>query len=230
MRANDLASRTGSPGGVPRLLRIGITGGIGSGKTTVCRRLEAAGHRVFYTDSEAKRIIRTHPAVRRELRALVGEEVYDAEGQLVKSVLAAYLTQGLDHSQKVDAVVHPRVAEAFLQFCADREAAVSSCLLPRSSHVSVEVLAALPPAAVVFMECALLFEARFDRYVDCSVLVHVSAATQLRRLMARDGISREKAQAWISLQLGEEEKLRRADFIIDNETEQSEAEMSGKQE
>lgn len=215
---------------MPPVLRIGITGGIGSGKSMVCRCLEAAGHRVFYTDDEAKRIIRTHPDVKRELRVLVGDEVYDAEDRLVKSELAAYLTRGVEYSRRIDAVVHPRVAEAFLKFCEEWNAAattqhtlsvaeVRTLLSDSSRTVTVEALAALPPTAVVFMECALLFEANFDRYTDLSVLVHVSAETQLRRLMARDGIPQDKAQAWVDLQLSEEEKLRRADFVVDNERE-----------
>ena len=69
--------------------RWGITGGIASGKSYVCRRLEAQGAPIFYTDPEAKRIIRTDPQVQKQLRSLVGAEVYDAEGKLVKRVLAA---------------------------------------------------------------------------------------------------------------------------------------------
>ena len=89
-------------------LRIGITGGIGSGKSYVCHQLEQAGHRIFYCDDEAKRIIRTHPDVMDELRALVGPQVYDADGGLNKPVLAAYLCQGRHYSQQVDRIVHPR--------------------------------------------------------------------------------------------------------------------------
>ena len=67
------------------------------------------------------------------------------------------------------------------------------------------------------MECALLFETAFDRLVDRSVLIHVSEATQLSRLMARDHISEEQARKWMALQLSEEEKLGRSDYVLDNE-------------
>ena len=67
------------------------------------------------------------------------------------------------------------------------------------------------------MECALLFESGFNRLVDYSVLVHVSAQTQLQRLMARNHISAQKAQSWIDLQLSESEKMARADAYIVNE-------------
>lgn len=100
---------------VPPVLRIGITGGIGSGKSYVCRQLEAVGHEVFYCDEEAKRIIRHDATVQQALRQLVGHEVYDAEGRLVKPVLAAYLCRGREYAAQVDAIVHPRVALAFAQ-------------------------------------------------------------------------------------------------------------------
>lgn len=240
-----------------RVWRIGITGGIGSGKSYICRQLEQAGHAVFYCDTEAKRIIRNHPQVRAALTELVGPGVYDAHGQLVKAQLAAYLCRGKEFSAQVDAIVHPRVAEAFNQRVVQMEQqfvnnsvslfeqseavapqdSVSGCTLPiellyasnRSvagsaeqgnscpPELSVEQIASLPVGRVLFMECALLFESGFDSLVDGSVLVHVSAQTQLQRLMARDGITRQQAQAWIDLQLSEAAKLQRANFVIHNE-------------
>lgn len=204
----------------PPILRIGITGGIASGKSYVCSQLEAAGHRIFYCDGEAKRIIRTDPEVMAALRRIVGPEVYDEGGRLVKRVLAAWLCRGRSYAAQVDAVVHPRVAEAFreavrAQACGVGKGTEMLPELPRK--VTAEQLAALPPRRVIFMECALLFESGFDRLVDRSVLVHVSAATQEARLMARDGISREAARDWIALQLSEAEKLRRADAVLDND-------------
>ena len=196
----------------------------------MCRQLEAAGHRVFYCDDEAKRIIRTDPEVKEELCRLVGEQVYDAEGQLVKRVLSSYLCQGRDYAHRVDDIVHPRVAAAFsmatLQMAGQlRGRNHSEGFPPRAAQepqmkpqpVSVQQLRDLQPGEVIFMECALLFESKFDVLVDCSVLVHVSQATQLARLMARDGIGEDKAREWMALQLGEEEKMRRADYVIDNE-------------
>lgn len=207
--------------------RIAITGGIGSGKSYICRQLEAAGHAIFYCDDEAKRIIRTHPDVMHELRQLVGNEVYDAEGKFVKSVLAAYLCQGPEFAHRVDAIVHPRVAEAFAAFCQQHgecenaKVEATTNALPEKPWedkvIALDRLLALPTTHTVFMECALLFESGFDRLVDYSVLVHVSHATQTARLMARDHISQEKAQAWMDLQLPEARKLQLADAVIVNE-------------
>lgn len=211
---------------------IGITGGIGSGKSYICAQLEAAGHQVFYCDDEAKRIIRNNPAVRQELTEIVGPALYDQEGRLVKSVLAAYLCQGRSHAQRIDKVVHPRVAQAFAERAQALAAEVAQKSMPTDiclSHpfdtalagqpvaIDIEMLQQLPASHTLFMECALLFEAAFDRLVHQSVLVHVSAETQTARLMMRDGISRAKAEEWINLQMSEAEKMAQADAFICNE-------------
>ena len=240
-KTTDALQRPASP-----LLLIGITGGIASGKSYVCAQLEQAGHTVFYCDSEAKRIIRTDPEVRRQLSQLVGSDLYDAQGQLVKSKLAAWLCKGKAHAAQVDAIVHPRVAEAFArraselsadwegelparhkeyglparQHDAGRKPALPEALFPPFPDKqldSVQQLICLPPQRVLFMECALLFESGFDRLIDCSLLIHVSASTQLQRLMARDHISESKAHEWMALQLSEEQKLERADYVLDND-------------
>lgn len=209
------------------LICIGITGGIGSGKSYICRQLEDAGHPVFYCDDEAKRIIRTDDEVKAALQQLVGPQLYDTQGQLVKSILAAYLCKGRSYAAQVDAIVHPKVAQAFqtkAQQMADQLTSSSFTLstsplklLNPKEENCLTALKSLPTHQVLFMECALLFEANFQRFVDYSVLVHVSNDTQINRLIMRDHITREKALEWIALQLPEEEKLQRADAIIYNE-------------
>ncbi len=246
--------------GSPAILRVAVTGGIGSGKSYLCKRIEAAGHPVFYCDDEAKRIIRTDPEVRGELRRLAGEGVYDADGRLVKHVLAAYLCRGREYAARVDAIVHPRVARAFAKrakemetqagadFSQNRDIAAGTLRTPgtapaletdasptpasflrlfpqrdgsgRPQPVPArieDVLAACPAGRVLFMECALLYESGFDRLVHRTLLVHVAAETQVRRVMERDGVSREAALSWMALQLGEDDRLSRADVVIDNE-------------
>lgn len=173
--------------------KYGITGGIGSGKSYVCRSIEAAGYPVFYCDDEARRIIRTDAGVRAALTALIGTSVYDEEGLPVKSVLSAYIRSGKEHADQVNAIVHPRVAEAF------------------------ESWSRLQPSSAVFMECALLFEARFDRFVDTSILVTAPLETRISRIMNRDGASRQQALEWMALQMPEEEKEQRANYIINND-------------
>ena len=155
MTPNSMANKFASPTSLPPVVPIGITGGIASGKSYVCRQLEAAGHPVFYCDAEAKRIIRTDPAVRRELTSLVGPEVYAADGQLVKSVLAAWLCRSRSHAAQVDAIVRPRVADAFAARAAaialgaapwtESEVQAAAILLqPSQRETDIAALAALP--------------------------------------------------------------------------------------
>lgn len=209
-------------------LRIGITGGIGSGKSYICRQLHEAGHPVFYCDDVAKHIIRTDERVKQKLREIVGPGVYNSDGSLCKSVLAEFLCRGNEHSALVNKVVHPRVAECFIDVVASlKEQALhaheghefSGFELPDKGcnpEIDLNTLLSLPPGSGIFMECALLFEAHFERYVDVTVLVHVDHETQVRRVMQRDNVSREKAIDWMNLQLPEEKKMQLADYILNN--------------
>jgi dephospho-CoA kinase len=174
-----------------------ITGGIGSGKSFYCRKLQEAGYPIFYCDDEAKRIIRTSDVVRRQLCELVGYDLYDAEGRLQKPVLAAYLCRGKEYAEQDDAIVHPRVAEAFQEWAVAQQ----------KVHKNV------------FMECALLYESGFEHLVDRVILVTASQETRIRRVMARDKVTREKALAWMALQMPEEEKLKRAHHVVNSETD-----------
>lgn len=175
---------------------IAITGGIGSGKSHICHRLEQLGYPVFYCDPVAKELIRHDPQVRHRLTALVGSDLYDASGRLVKSVLAKWLCLGHEHAARVDAIVHPCVADKFQEWTAARRA---------EGHERA------------FMECALLFESGFNRLVDRTALVLASEETRIRRVMARDSLTRNEALRWMALQMPEEEKRRRADLLVCNE-------------
>lgn len=173
---------------------LGVTGGIGSGKSYVCSILAQHGAPIFYADDAAKQIMRTHSAVQEELCALLGSEIYDAEGHLVKSVVAAYLCQGEAHSQRVNAIVHPRVEEAWREFVAQ--------------HAD---------APIIYMECALLFEVGWQRLVDKSLLVTCPEEERIARIMERDHIDHTTALKWIALQMPETEKQQLADIAIVND-------------
>lgn len=172
---------------------VGITGGIGSGKSHVCHMIESMGYPVFYCDDEAKRIIRTHPDVRQELCQLINPNLYDANGILQKKMLASHLCRGKEYAAQVDRIVHPRVAKAFQNWCMQQN------------------------ATFCFMECALLFESGFDRLVQHVVHIDTPENVRLRRIMQRDNISEESARKWIALQMPETEKKQRADYCICND-------------
>ena len=211
------------------LYTIGITGGIGSGKSFICHQLEEAGFKVFYCDDEAKRIMRTNSRLKDILTSVVGNGLYDENGELNKEVMSAFLRRGKQEADLVNALIHPLVGASWLRLktdwllkacCAEGSATRLSSTHPHR-QISLERLLSLPPAHTLVMECALLFESDFCNLVDHSVLVHVSQQTQLNRLMARNHISEEQAQTWIDLQMSEEERMKRADFILDNEQDRN---------
>ena len=168
---------------------IAITGGIGSGKSYVCRILEKHGVKVYDCDAEAKRLMRTDAELQAGLKKLVGEEVYSADGILQKPVLAQFILTSEANKQAVNDVVHPAVARDFEQ---------SNC---------------------EWMESAILFDSGFDRRTHFDKVVCVSApvAVRLQRIMQRDHISREKAQQWIDAVMPQEELIARSDYEIVND-------------
>lgn len=180
-------------------MRIAITGGIGSGKSFVCRMLAERGIDIYSCDTEAQRIIATHPGVQSELSALVGDDVYLPEGtpmpfgagrRINKSLLSAFMHRGPHFAAKVNAIVHPRVAEDFLE------------------------------SGRRWMECAILFESGFDRYVDCIVNITCPLEERIARIMARDHCDRSTALRWIGMQISEEERCARSHHIIHNDGSQ----------
>lgn len=156
--------------------RIAITGGIGSGKSYVCRLLGERGVEVFNCDLEAKAIIAHDRSVRRDLVALIG-------APLTKETLRSYIHAAPDNAARVNAIVHPRVAQAFLD------------------------------SGLQWMECAILFESGFDRLVDRVVVVTCPEDERIRRIMARDNCDADTAHRWLTLQSSDDERLQRAHLV-----------------
>ena len=169
-------------------MRVAITGGIGSGKSYVCKRLEAFGIRVYDCDAAAKRLMRTSSALQRDLCRLVGDDVY-VDGVLQKQVLAKFLLASEDNKQAVNQIIHPAVARDFE--CSGYEWLESAILFDSGFDRRIH----------------------FD-YILC---VSAPLEIRIQRVMNRDGISREKTMEWISRQLPQEEVLKRADFEIVND-------------
>lgn len=166
-----------------------ITGGIGSGKSYVCRILESRGISVYDCDAAAKRLMRTSEKLQQELRQLVGQDVYTSDGQLQKRVLADFLLASEANKLALNDVIHPAVAEDFLS------------------------------SGMTWLESAILFESGFDRRIRFDRIVCVSASRDVRiqRIMRRDNITAEKAAEWIDTQMAQEEVERRSHFVIVND-------------
>lgn len=174
-------------------IKIGITGGIGSGKSVVSRLLGVMGIPVYDSDSETKRLMASDGVIRKELQALVGEEVY-AGGVLNKPLLASYLFANSENARRVNGIIHPRVKEDFRQW--------------------VQRHSACP---IVGIESAILVEAGFANEVDSIVMVYAPEEVRIARAVRRDASSRELIEKRIRSQMNDEEKRRYADFVIAND-------------
>lgn len=175
------------------MIKIAITGGIGSGKSYVSHLLEDMNIPVYNADNEAKRLTVSDEGIRRELVALLGEEVYK-EGALNRPLLASYLFSDPAHAAQINAVIHPRVRKDFAAW-AER----------------------LEGCEVAGMESAILYEASFEDTVDAVVMVYAPVDLRVQRAMYRDGASEEQVRARIAAQMDDDEKCRRADFTVVND-------------
>lgn len=169
------------------MMKIGITGGIGSGKSYVCARLAALGIQVYDCDSAAKRLIRTSAAIRQQLTALTGPDTYHHDGTLNKTVVTQFLLTSEVNAKAIDDIVHPAVAEDFKQ------------------------------SGATWMECAILYESGFDRLVNRVIAVTAPLEVRIDRVMRRDHIGREKTLEWMKRQWPQEQVCQKADFEIVND-------------
>jgi len=175
---------------------IGITGGIGSGKSYVCQLLAAYGLPVYVADDRAKAIMNENEPLRQALINLFGAEVYHPTGALNRPYLSAQVFGHPERLAQLNALVHPAVRQDALDF-ADRHRKAGTRAIVRES--------------------ALLYDT--DAYKDCDYVATVYApeAVRIRRVMAREGFSEAEVRARIARQLPEEEKMQSADFIIYND-------------
>jgi dephospho-CoA kinase len=180
--------------GENRPLRIGITGGIGSGKTTVCRIFEQLGIQVYYADDRAKALMVESPEVRAAIIALLGEEAYFPDGSLNRPYISSIVFNTPEKLTGLNAIVHPAVfndGEAWLKEHAD--------------------------APYTLKEAALLFESGSHKALDKIIMVFAPKDLRIQRVMKRDKSPREAVEARISQQMPEEEKLRLSDYVIYND-------------
>ena len=178
------------------MIKLGITGGIGSGKSVVARLLQVMDVPVYLTDDAAKQLMTESSDIRRELSALAGAEVYRPDGSLNRALLAAYMFGHPDRVARVNAIVHPRVKADFLCWCGEQE---------RRGF------------PLVGMECAILYESGFDSLVDRVLTVSAPVDIRLQRVMRRDAAREEQVRKRIAHQLDDSLLVSRADFVVTND-------------
>ena len=177
------------------MIRIGLTGGIGSGKSTVCRIFDEVGAQCYDCDSRAKWLMQNDEALREELVAVFGAEVYGADGLLDRARLATEVFGNSERLAALNGAVHPAVGRDWERWCAERKA---------------------EGVAYAIMESAILFDCGFDSKVDRTVTVSAPEELRIERAVARDNAPAEVIRRRIEAQMSDAEREARADYTIVN--------------
>lgn len=172
--------------------RIGLTGGIGSGKSYIAGVLEKMGYPVYYSDERAKLLTDTHPEIRTGLISRFGDQIYSEE-TLNRKELAAYIFNSEPDRIFVNQLIHPVVRADFDRWCAEQN------------------------TALVFNEAAILFETGAYQQFDATVLVIAPHELRMQRIMERDRCTVEQAEARMKSQWSDEQKIPLATCIVMND-------------
>ncbi|MDR2690778.1 MAG: dephospho-CoA kinase [Dysgonamonadaceae bacterium] len=172
---------------------VGLTGGIGSGKSTVSRLLEIMEIPVYAADTESKKLVDTSPRIREQLSAKFGLQLY-RDNRLDREMLASLIFGNKENLQFANSVIHPAVFEDFRHWA------------EKCNNVSFAVI-----------ESAILFDSGFNKTVDITVNVSAPPEVRIRRVEQRDRVSRKSVQARINSQISEKERNRLSDYIIFND-------------
>lgn len=178
------------------MLKVGITGGIGSGKTTVCKLFQLQNIPVFYADQQAKTIMQTDKQLVDDLKAAFGMDVYSEEEILNRGKLAALVFNDEEKLKKLNSLVHPAVFRAF------------------------DIWVKQQTAPYVLKEAALLFESGSYKNCDYIILVKSPQDLKISRIIERDSITEADVLKRMNKQLSDQEKEQRSNFIIYNDEKQ----------
>lgn len=181
------------------MYKVGITGGIGSGKTTACKVFEVLGIPVFYADTVAKEIMHKDVLLVAGIKSAFGKESYFDDGKLNNKYIAGIVFNDEEALAKLNALVHPAVFRAFDAW---------EETIPENVPYTIK-------------EAALLFESSSYKMCDTTILVTAPYEIKLARVMKRDGVSAEQVKARMDKQLNDEEKSKLANHFIVNDEQQS---------
>jgi dephospho-CoA kinase len=172
--------------------RIGLTGGIGSGKSFIAQIIEHMGYPVYYSDSRAKELTKSNPTIKMGLISLFGEEVFEGN-QLNAELISSRIFHDDELLKKVNELIHPIVRADFENWALNQK------------------------SALVFKEAAILFETGAYRNSDATILVCAPKELKIERVMNRENCSKEEVMARMSKQWSDEDKRKLADYSILND-------------
>ena len=179
------------------MIKLGVTGGIGSGKSVVCEVLRLHDIPVYDADLEAKNLNDTSPVIREKLIEAFGAELYKND-KLDRKKLAQLIFNDEKNLHRVNSIIHPELAKHFEKWTDER-----------IEH---------PIAAI---DAAVLFEAGFQQFVDKTITVFSPIETRIERVVKRDNLTREHILSRINSQMSDEEKIKLSDFVIINDNKHS---------
>lgn len=179
-------------------MKIGITGGIGSGKTTVCKIFEILGVPVYYADDRAKWLMTNQPELVLNLKKILGDETYLENGDLNRAYVASVIFNDRSKLEQINALVHPAVWKDGEEW--------------NAQHTT---------APYTIKEAALLYESGGYKGMDKVITVFANKEIRLERVMKRDSVTRKQVLARMDKQMSNLEKARRADFVIKNDGKHS---------
>lgn len=173
---------------------IGLTGGIGSGKTTVAHFIEEFGFPVYYSDDRAKTIVNDNEELKIKIKELLGNEAYDENGLYDRKYVAEKVFNNNDLLQKLNEIIHPAV------------------------RIDFEEWVEKQTKYLVFKETALLFELKLNLQCYKSILVTAEDNIRIKRVMDRDGKTYREVESIMEKQMPEKDKIKLADHVIYNNT------------
>lgn len=179
------------------MIRLGITGGIGSGKSTVTNIIKLLDIPVYIADIESKKLTESSPIIRQKLIKAFGSNLYNGN-QLDKQLLASYIFNDKHKLATVNSIIHPEVDKHFCEW------------LEKNRHYDI-----------VALEAAILYESGMERLTDKIMVVYTPLEDRIQRTMLRDNTTRERVLDRINSQLSDDEKLKRADYVVYNDETKS---------
>ena len=169
------------------MLKIGLTGGIGSGKSTIAKIIATLGYPVYISDFKASELINRDEEIKKHLIELFGKDIYQPDGNLNKKRLA-----DKEAIKQVNGIVHPAVTRDFMEWCSAQR------------------------RPLLFFESAILFEAKLENLFDYIILITTDLETRVERVISRDSTTREKVIERVNNQMSDEIKQTKSDFVIYN--------------
>lgn len=179
------------------MIRLGITGGIGSGKSTVTNIIKLLDIPVYIADVESKKLTESSPIIRQKLIKAFGSNLYSGS-QLDKQLLASYIFNDKHKLAIANSIIHPEVDKHFCEW------------LEKNQHHDI-----------VALEAAILYESGMERLTDKIMVVYTPLEDRIQRTMLRDNTTRERVLERINSQLSDDEKLKRADYVVYNDETKS---------